>query len=323
MRAVVRIIVGLALLAVLALVGTIALDRPKPPPPMPGISAPFETVDFSDLPPVLHYSARDGADLAYRRYAGDPERVVVLIHGSAGAASSMHAVARALAAAGATVIVPDIRGHGRSGRHGDIAYVGQLEDDLEDLMQSLERTHRARETTLIGFSSGGGFALRIAGGRLGRRFDRYILLAPYLRHDAPNVRVGTGSGGWVSVAVPRIVALLLVNRLGVTAFNGLPVVAFALEAGNPHHLVASYSYRLLMNFQPDDDFLGDLRRTSRPMMAIEGANDEIFLADRLRGALSAGRPGIRVDIVPGADHIGLVTTASGVGAIVRAWSGRF
>ncbi|WP_428375025.1 alpha/beta hydrolase [Lichenicoccus sp.] len=323
MRTMVGIFAGVVLLAVAAIAGTIAFDSPKPPPPLASVSAPFQAVDFSDLPPLLHDTARDGADLAYRRYAGNPDRVAVLIHGSAGSASSMHAVAKALAAAGATVIVPDVRGHGRSGPQGDIAYIGQLEDDLDDLMSSLERTHRARETTLVGFSSGGGFALRIAGGRLGQRFSRYILLAPYLRHDAPNARVGTGSGGWVSVAVPRIVALLLVNRLGVTAFDGLPVLAFGLPAGNPDHLVPTYSYRLLMNFQPDDDYLGDLRRTARPIMAMDGADDELFLADKLQGALAAGKPGIRVDIVPSVGHIGLTTTPAGTAAIVRAWSSRF
>ncbi len=323
MRTLVRIVAGVVLLAVAAMAGTIAFDSPKAPPPLLSVSTPFQTVDFSDLPPVSHYTARDGADLAYRRYAGNPDRVVVLIHGSAGSGVSMHVAAKALMAAGATVIVPDVRGHGRSGPHGDIAYVGQLEDDLDDLMSSLDRAHRARETTLIGFSSGGGFALRVAGGRLGPRFSRYILLAPYLRHDAPTARIGTGSGGWVSVAVPRIVALLLVNRLGITAFNGLPVLAFGLAAGNPDHLVPSYSYRLLMNFQPDDDYLGDLRRTRHPIMAMDGADDEIFRADKLQGALAAGRPGIHVDIVPGVGHIGLTTTPAGTAAIVRAWSSRF
>ncbi len=176
---------------------------------------------------------------------------------------------------------------------------------------------------LIGFSSGGGFVLRVAGGHLGSRFSRYILLAPFLRYDAPNTRGGTGSGGWTSVAVPRIVALSLVNRIGITAFNGLPVLAFAVEAGNPYHLTADYSYRLLTNFQPDDDWVADLRRTTRPIMAIDGADDELFLSDKLQGALATGKPGIRVDIVPGAGHIGLTTAPTGTAAVVQAWTSRF
>jgi pimeloyl-ACP methyl ester carboxylesterase len=322
MRRVVGSIVGVVLLAAGAVAGAIAFDRPEAPPPMPSVSDPFKAVDFSDLPAVSRFAARDGAALAYRRYGGDADRVVVLIHGSAGSSIGMHAAAKALAGAGATVIVPDLRGHGQSGPHGDIAYIGQLEDDLDDLMAALAQGHRARETTLIGFSAGGGFALRVAGGRLGSRFDRFILVAPFLGHDAPNAR-GNDAGGWASVAVKRLVALSLVNRLGITSFNGLPVIDFAVPAGNPDNLTARYSYRLLTNFQPDDDYVGDLRRTSRPIMAMDGADDEVFFSGKLKGALEAGRPGIRVDLVPGVGHVGLTTTPAGTAAIAGAWSSRF
>ena len=322
MRIVFAVAAGLVLVMFAAVAGAIAFDSPVAPPPMASVSRPFKDVDFSDLPPVTHYLARDGAQLAYRRYAGDPDRQVVLVHGSAGSSISMHALAKALTTAGATVIALDIRGHGQSGKLGDIAYIGQLEDDLEDLLTDLDRRHHAAETTLIGFSSGGGFALRVAGGRLGTRFSRFILLSPFLRHDAPNSRSDTAAG-WTSVAVPRIVALQLATRLGITAFNGLPVLAFAVAAGNPNHLTPSYSYRLLTNFSPDDDYIGDLRRAQEPLMAVAGTADEIFQTDRLQAALAAGKPGVRVDLVPGVGHIGLTTTPTGTTAIVQAWRSKF
>ncbi len=321
MRRALAILAALVLLVVAALAATIAFDRPAAPPPQLAVSTPYDAVDFSDLPKPEHFTARDGAALAYRRYPGNPDRVVILIHGSSGSGVAVHPSAQALAAAGATVITPDIRGHGRSGPQGDIAYIGQLEDDLEDLLNTLDRAHHPAETTLIGFSSGGGFVLRIAGSRLAPRFSRFILLAPFLGHAAPNARLGTGSGGWVSVAVPRFVALSIVSGFGITGLNGLPVIAFGVPAGNPHHQTATYSYRLLKNFGPDDDYVGDLRRTPRPIMAVAGADDEIFLSDRLQAALAAGKPGIRVDIVPGIGHIGLTTTPAGTAAIVRAWAG--
>ncbi|MEJ0046401.1 MAG: alpha/beta hydrolase [Rhodospirillales bacterium] len=260
--------------------------------------------------------------MAYRRYGGDQDRLVIAIHGSAGSSVGMHAVAKALAAAGATVITPDIRGHGQSGPLGDIAYVGQLEDDLEDLLNTLGRSHRPTETTLLGFSSGGGFVLRVAGGHLGDRFSRFILVAPFLRYDAPNARDASG-GGWTDVAIPRIVGLSLLNKIGITGFNSLPVIAFGLPAGNPAHLTPGYSYRLLLNFGPDDDYLGDLRRTTRPLMALDGTDDEVFRSDQLRPALAAAKPDVRVDIVPGVGHIGLTTTPAGTTAIVNAWSSKF
>ncbi len=311
------------MLAIASLAGTIAFDNPNAPPPAPGVSATLRAADLLGLPPLARYAARDGTHLAYRSYPGDPNRLVILIHGSAGSGSDMNALAKVLARAGATVIVPDIRGHGQSGPHGDIAYIGQLEDDLDDLLTSLGRVDVARDTTLIGFSSGGGFALRVAGGRLGSRFSRFILLAPFLRYDAPNARTGTGSGGYTSVAVPRIAALSLVNGLGVTVANGLPVIAFAVPARNPKNLTSTYSYRLLTNFGPDDDYVGDLRRTSRPIMAMDGSDDETFRSDKLQSALAPGKPGIRVDIVPGVGHVGLTTAPAGTAAIARAWSSRF
>jgi alpha-beta hydrolase superfamily lysophospholipase len=314
------LIVALLLIGA-ALAAIIAFSRPTAPPPQTSIAAPFHAVDFSDLPPTTTFPARDATPLAYRRYPGNPDRVVVLIHGSSASSASMHAVAKALAAAGATVIVPDIRGHGRSGPLGDIAYIGQLEDDLEDLLNSIGQPHQPAEITLIGFSSGGGFALRIAGGRLAARFTRTILLAPFLRYDAPNAR--PAAGGWTSVAVPRLLALSFLTKIGITPFNGLPVLAFAVEAGNPNHLTTTYSYRLLTNFQPHDDYLADIRRAAKPLMVVAGADDEIFRTDQLHAALAPANPNIRIDIVPGIGHIGLITTPAGTAAITAAWQSKF
>jgi non-heme chloroperoxidase len=48
----------------------------------------------------------------------------------------MNPLAKTLQAEGVTVYAPDLRGHGSSGRRGDIDYIGQLDDDLVDLYQS-------------------------------------------------------------------------------------------------------------------------------------------------------------------------------------------
>jgi alpha-beta hydrolase superfamily lysophospholipase len=57
--------------------------------------------------------------------------------------------------------VPGLRGHHNSGRSGDIDYIGQLEDDLADFVAVLRPLHPNASFTLIGFSSGGGFVLRV------------------------------------------------------------------------------------------------------------------------------------------------------------------
>jgi hypothetical protein len=64
MRIVLAIAAGLVLLVLAAVGGAIAFDSPVAPPPMASVYKPFADVDFSDLPAVTHYLARDGAQPA-------------------------------------------------------------------------------------------------------------------------------------------------------------------------------------------------------------------------------------------------------------------
>ncbi len=138
----------------------IIFGGPRTPHPMGSIIDPFSSVDFSDLPQLSRFTARDGTKLAYRSYAlatsAPGEGSVVLIHGSSATSSSMHPMAKELSAAGFTTYALDIRGHGGSGDKGQIGYIGQLEDDLTDFMRAVSPP---APVTLAGFSSGGGFAL--------------------------------------------------------------------------------------------------------------------------------------------------------------------
>jgi hypothetical protein len=42
-----------------------------------------------------------------------------------------------------TAVAVDIRGYGASGMRGDIAYIGQLDDDMTDLVGELRKSHAA------------------------------------------------------------------------------------------------------------------------------------------------------------------------------------
>jgi non-heme chloroperoxidase len=175
-----RLLTGLALLlaaAAIMPVAIILLNAPTPPPPMASMAAPSRQAE-QDFPPRRQFRARDGASLQYYAYPAEPERTAVLIHGSAGSGTTMHALAEALRAAGVTAYVPDIRGHGGSGRRGDIDYVGQIDDDLADFVGQLGPARNDQTRALVGFSAGAGFAIRFAGGPYGLLFDRYVLLAP-------------------------------------------------------------------------------------------------------------------------------------------------
>jgi non-heme chloroperoxidase len=322
-RVVVRwLLYGLASVAgliVLGLAGAIAFGTAKPPPPLATIGAAGPTLqrEAADLPAVTRFKARDGSMLAYRAYPASATRVAVVIHGSSGSSVVVHGFAKALQAAGITVYAPDIRGHGGSGRNGDIDYVGQLEDDLIDLLGTVGPMPAGGKRVLVGHSSGGGFALRVAGGSIGDRFDGYLMISPFLRHDAPTAR--TNTGGWAAPSVPRIVGLYLLSQLGVHWFEGLPVVAFAIAPQDVHaNRTARYSFRLWANFSPHRDWEADVRGIRRPAMVLIGANDELFRADQYAPTLHALRKDIAVEVIPNVDHMGAVVTAEGRAAAIKA-----
>jgi pimeloyl-ACP methyl ester carboxylesterase len=203
----------LAALGAAALIVASLLAAPvRSPPELKSVTACL--VDWSDLPELERFQARDGTELAFRRYQSATirdERIVVLVHGSAGNSANMHAVGRGLMAAGVRAVALDIRGHGRSGTRGDIGYVGQLEHDLADLIRFLRQSTPDARFTLVGHSAGGGFALRVAGGVMGELFERYVLVAPYLGPFAPTSRPQSANARWAEPNIPRIIALATLN----------------------------------------------------------------------------------------------------------------
>ncbi|HEX4301159.1 MAG TPA: alpha/beta fold hydrolase [Rhizomicrobium sp.] len=236
----------LVLAAAAGLAAVIVFSAPTTLAPLRSVADSFAGVDFSDMPPMQHFTARDGTALAYRAYAGNADRIVVLIHGSSGTMASMHPLARAIHIGGATVYALAMRGHDGTGRSGDIDYIGQLDDDIADFVKTLGPRTAHQTRILLGFSSGGGFALRFAGGPQGGLFDRLVLVAPQFPYDAPTAR--PSSGGWLSVAVPRLLALRVLTGVGITAFNGLPVMTMAVDRKHTVGLTPVYSFRMLRNF---------------------------------------------------------------------------
>jgi non-heme chloroperoxidase len=314
-----KLLWGLAgfIVVVLALLGSVLVfDAPVKPQPLASISDPFANVDFSDLPTVRTYAARDGAILGYRVYEGQGAQMVVLIHGSSDDGSGLHPLAKALRDTGASVYAPVLRGHGNFGRSGDIDYIGQLEDDLADFIAVLRPLHPNASFTLIGFSSGGGFVLRAIASPDEKLFDRFIMISPALPQGAPTIRPGTG--GWVSLAMPRIILLATLNRVGVYWFNGLPIIAFATSP-KAANLTSVYSYRLAVDFGAPRDYLAALGRSTKPAALLVGDADELFYPDRFVPLFGPVRPDLRIAIVPGIGHIGMTVAPEGIAAVRKSF----
>jgi non-heme chloroperoxidase len=241
---------------------------------------------------------------------------VVLVHGSAGNSSSMHLLAKGFAGAGYAGFALDIRGHGASGSSGMIAYVGQLEDDLEAFMH---RVAPPPPVTMVGFSAGGGFAIRFAGSDRQDLFHSYLLLSPFLGQDAPTLR--PAGGGWVNVGIPRMLALTALNSLGIRWLNDLPVVRFALNEQARAVLTPAYSYALAANFHPQRDYQTNIRKIHRPCAVVAGIDDDVFYADKLEPTFrSLGKPW-PVTLLPGIGHASLTMDPRGISAAVQAVQG--
>ncbi|OBG87503.1 bromoperoxidase [Mycobacterium sp. NS-7484] len=116
---------------------------------------------------------------------GGPGRPVVLIHGWPLTGESWSPQVQALQSAGYRVITYDRRGFGRS----DTSLVGytyeSLSDDLSALMEELD----LRDTTLVGFSMGGGEVASYCA-RKGTARVRSVVFAssvtPYMLHTKDN-----------------------------------------------------------------------------------------------------------------------------------------
>jgi non-heme chloroperoxidase len=310
----------LVLIVVSAFAAVIAFDSPAVPPVLAaGESIPgMAQWNFAELPKVQTLKARDGAPLNYRLYPGRTDRTVVLVHGSTGSGVEMLKLAQALQAAGATVYAISLRGHGGSGTaNGDVSYRGQLDDDLADLVKGLGLDKPGVHRTLAGFSSGGGLVLRIAGGPQAGLFDDYLAISPYIAQDSPTNK--PNSGGWASVASPRIMALSLLDGFGLPWFQGLPAVHFATAAKADNNRTPVYSFRLLASLQLGRDWRAVLARIGAPTQIVVGADDELFNADQFQPMMQAINPRIGVTVVPNQGHLSMIADPAAVTAIAATW----
>ncbi len=277
--------------------------------------------DYSGMPDLTKYMARDGAKLGYRFYASaaSTDRVIILVHGSSWHGMQFHKMASDFARSGlGDVVLPDLRGHGPEAvTKGTINHISQLEEDMADLIETLKEVHGAKkEVVLGGYSSGGGFVVRFASGEYGSNADKLILLAPFLKHDAPTTR--PNSGNWAYPAVRRIIGLSMLNGVGIHTLDFLPVMKFnmpksILESELGDTATVEYSHALNAGFAPRGDYKKDLARLKQPLMLLVGSKDETFFAKEYEPLMSQFVKNGTYEILDGVDHIGLVFNDDAIG----------
>jgi alpha-beta hydrolase superfamily lysophospholipase len=216
------------------------------------------------------------------------------------------------------VYAPDIRGHGATGTRGDIDYAGELDDDLADFVAAVRARHPNAKLVLMGFSSGGGYALHVAASPLGKMFSRAVLLSPMLGPFAPTYK---RDQKYARPFIPRIIALLVLDHVGVHAFDHLTTLLLAIDPARTDILVGHYSW-LLMRAFGTNDYVADLRNAQTPLAVVVGEQDELFTAHKFAPTVDAIRPGTPVTIVPGLSHTALTVDPRAVPGILAAVRGR-
>jgi pimeloyl-ACP methyl ester carboxylesterase len=277
-----------------------------------------QTIDFSgqsetanlEPAPLETYQSRDGTTLGYRHYNGSSADAPLLIflHGSGWHGGAYDGLARSIAQmSGAEVALPDLRGHGPDPRtRGDIAHIGQFEDDIADLVSTLRKP--GQTLVLGGHSSGGGLVIRYAGGQYGPALDGAVLMAPFLKYNAPTTR--PNSGGWARPLTRRIIGLSMLNAVGFTALNGLTAIQFnfpaeVLAGPEGKTATASYSYRLNTGYAPRSDYLADIAALPS-FLLIAGAEDESFIASGYEPLISEVNPDGQYHLLAGQSHLGII-----------------
>lgn len=266
-----------------------------------------ENSDSSLLGEKQWIKTRDGYEIFSRIYNSENKDVLILIHGSGSESRYLASLANSISNSNiATVLTPDLRGHGEnSGKRGDIDFIGQLENDIEDLIEFSKQSLGAKKIILAGHSSGGGMVLRFIGNPKNKKVDKAVMLAPYLGYNAPTVK--PNSGGWVTVELKRIIGLSMLNNFGIKMLNGLPVLFFNRpEDINDNLQVPFYSFSMTINFTPKN-YMEEIKNINIPCLVLVGRQDESFYPEQFQIAFEPANKFVKTEILDNANHLGLVS----------------
>lgn len=268
------------------------------------------------------FGTRDGETLFARRYGPGQGPAILFLHGVASDSSALnHAAGLLQRATGAEVITPDLRGHGAStGPRFDADYIGQYEDDLEDLILTLRRENPDRRIFIGGHSMGGGIALRYALKAAAPEVAGYLLFAPNfgdpVRHPPPEPgsEAARAAEAFVQLNGKRLIGQIFLNLVGLHAFDHLPVLYFNKAPEHP-----AYSYAAIASAQPNppQDAAVALAAVDAPMVVLAGGWDEAFDASKYAALVRAHSDG-ETHVVEGLRHNGVLNDPA-VHAIVGAW----
>ncbi len=246
---------------------------------------------------------------------GGGDTTYVLVHGFLDLAYAWHDVATHLAATGAHVIAPDLRGHGDSdwiGRGGYYHYMDYVAD-LDDVIARLARPR----LVVVGHSMGGGVASYWCGTRPERPAALALLegLGP---PDQSDVELGGRTAQWIDAwkrargKPPRVLPSLAEAAARLRANDPLLGEELALRLAGVgtravdgglawkhdplHATMGPYPFRR-------DHAARYWKRIACPVLVVDGARSIMNLPDAERAARRGELARCRYELLAGAGHM--------------------
>lgn len=274
---------------------------------------PLESVD-------LH-----GKRLAYRRLGTGP--VLLLVHGITNSSASWRPVMRPLAAAGFTVLAPDLPGHGASERHRGDHSLGAHASILRDLLQVLD----VPRVTVVGHSLGGGVAM-VFSYQFPERMERLALIdsGGLGREVSLAIRAATLPGAELVIRAAitppavRVVGVVggFLGRLGLRPGADLAEIAGGVASLGDAERRAAFVRTARSIASPAGQRVSAADRlylaAQVPVLLVWGDEDPVIpLAHGT--AAHAALPGSRFEVFPGAGHFPMLDDPARFVSVLTDW----
>lgn len=250
------------------------------------------------------FSLADGGQIYARRFGAESADLTILvIHGVLSNGFTYNKFSGLLnTATQAEVVTVDLRGHGlSSGNKGHIDYIDQYADDVNNIIDAIKQEKPEGKVVVAGHSMGAGISLRNAM-KNEPKWDALLMIAPLLGQDSPTLNKAAASSeeAFMKVHLQRIIGLALLNTVGISAWNDLPVLFFNVPKESP---LSTYSFNASASMSPESHEQG-LRAINVPFFTVVGNQDEVFDISAFETTLQPYKNG-DLKIVDGETHNGI------------------
>jgi pimeloyl-ACP methyl ester carboxylesterase len=215
-------------------------------------------------------------------------------------------------AAAHRVLVPDLRGFGRSRDLGPPSSMDQMADDVAALLAALE----IPRATVVGLSMGGYVALSLLARHPGR-VEGLALCDTRAAADGPEARQGRArqlallhGGGGVAGLIDQLMPRLVAPATGDATREKLRQIAQDQATKSVSGAVVALRDRA--------DHTETLRACRIPVLGLVGADDALTPPEETRAMMDLTPRGITAEI-PGAGHLSCIENPDGFNRAILGW----